>query len=488
MRHILALFCLCTSCGMLSTGCISALDPKTEQPEYASQMDPQAMWHAIMDLASDEKLEAEAAEKRIRATGDAGMRALIQYSRMLGDEAALHAMGQAVRCEHFSTISAFTAPGNSPADMAAKALARWLAEDPKLALKLAASKVTFEQQAALLSQVQSATAYRDLLAALDKAKGHNGALVMSSMRTLACVQMNDPAGLAKLQEAVGESLLALHNKVKPPQWSKRCVNPDEDVPGLEEAMLKEDWFSSGWGVNGNELSIPVKQTKGALRVKLAPECAWTLYERLASKGKHMICLLESTISASHVPPTLRAKIAQRLADDLEHAEVSRQNKLLALAINAGATSKRRVQLPKHLINAEGLLEAAARQGQPKIKSMIERHLLCRGSLVHCEACRLLGLLDDEDASQQAWLMGRDCPGALGDATIALIWAEDPRACELLNRLMASNHFLPNGIEQALVEKDSPELRACLRDAAKKRRGKARQLLKILGWIQKTESE
>ncbi len=295
--------------------------------------------------------------------------------------------------------------------------------------------------------------------------------------------MNDPAGLAKLQEAVGENLLAIYHRVKPPKWSKRCVNPDEDAPGLEEAMLKEEWFSSGWSTSGDELSIPVKQKTGTQRVKLAPACAWTLYERLATRGKHMICLLQSIVDAPHTPADLRRKAAQRLADDLSHAKVSRQNKLLALAINAGAKSNRSIQLPKHtLLNAENLLEAAARQGQPEIASIIEKHLRCRGTLVRCESCRLLGLLKTPEAAEEAYRLGLDCPGALGDAAIALLWAEDARACDLLHRYWAEHAFLPKNLAQALAEKDSPALRTCLSDAVKMRFHGTKQLQKSLGWL------
>ena len=226
----------------------------------------------------------------------------------------------------------------------------------------------------------------------------------------------------------------------------------------------------------------IKQVRSQGLAFLSAECAWALYERLAAEGKHRPFLLESLVRAAQVPIAIRRKAAQRLAEDIDHVDPKKQNDFLARAINAGARSNRLVTVdPENTYNKEHLLEAAVRQDQKGVKRIIERHLRCRHSKMPCPQCRLLGLLKTPAATEDAWQRTQDCSSSLGDSTIALIWAEDPRAPDALRRLISGKSLMPEGLDVALWEKDSPALRACLENKAKEGNRHAIQLWETLGW-------
>ncbi|MBN2496380.1 MAG: hypothetical protein JXR96_17435 [Deltaproteobacteria bacterium] len=440
-------------------------------------------WSRVLQLEHPAHGARAAAE--IRAQGRAGLDVLVQAARSVSDEALIEQAFAAMGCRPDLQPAGQRRP---PGKAAARMAVRWLSEAPALADELAGSGEPAERALSLISRAERPA---DLLAALDGLQAESSPVVLSAGFQVVDCAFAHPAELTqdRIQAllarkiAIATRLQALSERDGAAPRSLACEDP-QSIPSKEilDSLLAGRLEVGPAHASRDRIHIALRAER--LTADVQPACAVWLYDRAAEQGEVYPGLLAPLVGQLGITGAeIRTRAAELLLRDLDRYPEADRKRLLVLAINAGAQTERELAIDPDAPSARiEELEAAARRGSQPARHAIEHRLLCRGtqSFDGRGAVALLGFMPAPASADLAFEMGQRCPGAAAGALSALLRLGDPRAVQMLDRILASGcACLPDGIVRAIAEHPAEPVRLRLEEAARQGNRHAQRILDSL---------
>ncbi|ATB29319.1 hypothetical protein [Melittangium boletus] len=419
------------------------------------------LWDAALGL--DRPDRTAQAEETLNHAGAEGIDVLLRTARAGGESTALQAVLLTQPCP---ALYLGLHPGHrerdtrSPSLSAARLLARRALAEPPLLQRLVSSPEPFERQLAFASLAGEPTT---LLATLPRLEHeHDARVLMSAEQALSCAGfVRTTTASAASPEALRAGQRRLEEWMKARLPERRCDTPADMKGEQQEGLATGAWSVAGWGSSGHEFTLHLETDQG-VRVNLGPACALAMYDALAHRGVYLSGLVLPLGTEAWLSRDIRQEAARRAITDLSHYPESQRNRIAAELVNAGHEVPVNVafQADNTFAQAEEL-EAAARQKQPGARPSIERYVFCRGTF-GTSGISLLGYVATPEAAQSAYELATRCPGALGEATTALVRLEDTRAVELLGPALENPGFARDELILALLEHATPAVHEKLR--------------------------
>ncbi len=436
------------------------------------------------------------AERDLRAHGYDGMKELLHMGYASGHDSMISMALNHVKCPMaFDIHVPFSMAENMPLSfLATDFVMKWLHDDPKMFHRFLYSKDPLERTLAYVSMSANPD---EFLANLNLMKKESDRSVVEWGIALGSVCSLLRAKTAKkrveLQKAIKDLAKPLLERFAAPDPKKDnsqvtqvdCRAPDFDSIELLVSQAKMSKLEPGgesWYNGALDLSFSGDGIKGSLD----QICAMHLYKRAAKFGKYLPWLLMPMVGRmGFTPHSTRLEAAQLLIRDLEKFPEKKQNKILALAILAGAKAKRLVKFKGlEFMPDYDLLAAAAMQADPKAMDSLTHHFFCREAQSSFFSIQLLGFSNSPKAADHAYALAKNCKGrATTGAFSVLVRLHDPRAEELLDEIIKSGYkYVDFETMKTMAEMPNPAIMSRLEKAAEAGDQKAKTLLENIAKI------